>query len=142
MSAANSPYAISHMAYEIWHILISFFLSEHPACPLNLAIHPKFVANAQQRLRPRARSRFRQFSNPHCAEMIIAWLPKEKILFEADMLDTTYPDHIGQGGEDTAALLEKIQELGLAVERIVPVHGQLGTIDHLRRAVLRDKANK
>jgi len=83
-----------------------------------------------------------EFSNPHCAEMIIAWLPKEKILFEADMLDITYPDHIGQGGEDTAALLEKIQELGLTVERIVPVHGQLGTIDHLRRAVLRDKANK
>ncbi len=83
-----------------------------------------------------------EFSNPHCAEMIIAWLPKEKILFEADMLDIAYPDHIGQGGEDTAALLQKIQELGLAVERIVPVHGQLGTIDHLRRAVVRDKANK
>ena len=83
-----------------------------------------------------------EFSNPHCAEMIIAWLPKEKVLFEADMLDITYPDHVGQGGEDTAALLEKIQEIGLAVERIVPVHGQLGTIEHLRRAVLRDKANK
>ena len=55
--------------------------------------------------------------------MIIAWLPKEKILFEADMLDITYQDHIGQGGQDTAALLEKIQELGLAAERIVPAHG-------------------
>src|SRR5262249_25083602 len=43
-----------------------------------------------------------EFSNPHCAEMIIAWPPKEKILFEADMLDITYPDHIGKGGEDTA----------------------------------------
>ena len=83
-----------------------------------------------------------EFSNPHCAEMIIAWLPKEKILFEADMLDITYPDHIGKGGEDTAALLEKILELGLAVERIVPAHGQLGTMGDLRRAVLRDKANK
>jgi len=50
-----------------------------------------------------------EFSNPYCAEMIIAWLPKEKILVEADMLDITYPDHIGQGGEDTAALLEKIR---------------------------------
>jgi len=83
-----------------------------------------------------------KFSNPHCAEMIIAWLPKEKILFEADMLDITYPDYTGKGGEDTAALLGKIQELGLAVERIVPVHGQLGTIDYLRRTVLRDKADK
>jgi glyoxylase-like metal-dependent hydrolase (beta-lactamase superfamily II) len=83
-----------------------------------------------------------EFSNPHCAEMIIGWLPKEKILFEADMLDIAYPDHPGKGGEDTAALLDKIRELGLAVERIVPVHGQLGTIDTLRRAALRDKANK
>ena len=76
-----------------------------------------------------------EYSNPHCAEMIIAWLPKEKILFEADMLDITYPDHIGKGGEDTAALLEKIQELGLAMERIVPVHGQLGTMENMRRVV-------
>jgi len=83
-----------------------------------------------------------EFSNPHCAEMIIAWLPKEKILFEADMLDIWYPGHIGKGGEDTAALLGKIQELGLAVERIVPVHGQLGTLDDLRRAVERNTANK
>ena len=83
-----------------------------------------------------------RFSNPHCAEMIIDWLPKEKILFEADMLDITYPDHIARGGEDTAAPLENIQELGLAVERIVPVHGRLGTIDDLRRAVLKDEANK
>jgi hypothetical protein len=74
--------------------------------------------------------------------MIIAWLPKEKILFEADMLDIWYPGHIGKGGEDTAALLGKIQELGLAVDRIVPVHGQLGTMDDLRRAAARDEANK
>jgi glyoxylase-like metal-dependent hydrolase (beta-lactamase superfamily II) len=82
-----------------------------------------------------------EFSNPHCAEMIIAWLPKEKILFEADMLDIPYPGHIGKGGADTVALLEKIQQLGLAVERIVPVHGRLGTIDDLRQAAIKDKAN-
>src|SRR5262249_61930365 len=83
-----------------------------------------------------------EFSNPHCAEIIIVWLPKEKILFEADMLDTTYPDRIGKGGEDTAALFEIIKELGLAVERIVPAHGQLGTVDNLRRAVPGDRTNK
>jgi glyoxylase-like metal-dependent hydrolase (beta-lactamase superfamily II) len=83
-----------------------------------------------------------EFSNPHCAEMIVAWLPKEKILFEADMLDLTYPGHVGKGGEDTAALLGKIQELGLAVERIVPVHGHPGTLDDLRRAVSMRAADK
>lgn len=84
-----------------------------------------------------------QISNPHCAEMIIAWLPKEKILFEADMLDINYPGYIGTGGEDTAALAERVRELGLQVERIVPVHGHLGTIDDLRKAVARrTKANR
>ena len=84
-----------------------------------------------------------EFSNPHCAEMIIAWLPKEKILFEADMLDLTYPGFVGTGGEDTAALAEKVRELGLEVERIIPVHGRMGTIDDLRKSVdRRTKANK
>jgi len=36
----------------------------------------------------------------------------------------------------------RTKELGLAVEQIVPVHGQMGTLDNLRRAVERSKANK
>ena len=60
-----------------------------------------------------------EFSNPHCAQMIIAWLPKEKILYEADMLDITSSGYIGKGGEDIA-LLGKIQELDLDVEKSFP----------------------
>ena len=83
-----------------------------------------------------------EFANPHCAEMIVAWLPQEKILFEADMLDITYPGYVGTGGADTAALRDKIQSLGLAVERIIPVHGHPGTMDDLRRAVAGRAADK
>src|SRR5262245_24418180 len=119
------------------HNLLPDALSRSPRAPVIETLKGKRVFDDGAH-----RVELYEFSNPHCAEMIIAWLPKEKILFEADMLDITYPDYIGKGGEDTAALLEKIQELGLAVERIVPAHGQLGTIDNLRRAALRDKGNK
>jgi len=34
MSAANTLYAIFHMTYEIWRILVSFFLYEIPPIPV------------------------------------------------------------------------------------------------------------
>ncbi|HEY0427415.1 MAG TPA: MBL fold metallo-hydrolase [Pyrinomonadaceae bacterium] len=74
--------------------------------------------------------------NPHCEQMLIAYLPNEKILFEADMLDLDIPEGgIAPAGNDTIALSEKIQKLGLQVETILPVHGRLGTIEDLRRAL-------
>ncbi|HKG21207.1 MAG TPA: MBL fold metallo-hydrolase [Blastocatellia bacterium] len=80
--------------------------------------------------------------NPHCAEMIVAYLPNEKILFEADMLDIEIPGHVGTGGEDTADLADKIQRLGLGVDKIVPAHGRIGTLDDLKQAVERRRARK
>jgi uncharacterized protein (TIGR02246 family) len=39
--------------------------------------------------------------------------------------------------DDTADLAEKISGLGLQVDRIVPVHGQIGTMDDLRQSLAR-----
>ena len=76
------------------------------------------------------------FSNPHCGEMIVAYLPKEKILLEADMFDLDIPEGgTPSAGDDTAGLADQIQRLGLQVEQIIPVHGRLGTISDLRRAM-------
>ena len=75
---------------------------------------------------------------PHVAEMLVAYLPKERILFEADALDLDVPEsQTGTPvvGEDTRLLARRIEELRLNVERIVPVHGRLGTIEDLRRSV-------
>ena len=72
--------------------------------------------------------------------MIVAYLPKERILFEADALDLDVPDgQVGTPvvGDDTRQLARKIDELGLAVERIVPVHGRIGTIEDLRESLAR-----
>ncbi|MGA9995555.1 MAG: MBL fold metallo-hydrolase, partial [Pyrinomonadaceae bacterium] len=77
-----------------------------------------------------------QIANPHAGEMIIAYLPKEKILFEADMLDIdTAESGPSAAGEDTADLAAWIQKTGLQIETIVPVHGHPGTLADLQKAL-------
>lgn len=77
-----------------------------------------------------------QISSPHVGEMIVAYLPQEKILFEADMLDIPEAG-LAPAGDDTVDLADKIQKLGLQVEQIIPVHGRMGTLEDLRQAVAR-----
>ncbi len=75
--------------------------------------------------------------------MIVVYLPKEKILFQADLLDLDIPENVvAPAGADTRDLLERIERWGLQVEQIVSAHGRLGTIDDLRRAVAGNNANK
>jgi glyoxylase-like metal-dependent hydrolase (beta-lactamase superfamily II) len=83
------------------------------------------------------------FASPHAAEMIVAYLPKEKLLFEADLLDLDTPENgVAMAGADTVDLLERIARWGLQVEKIIPAHGRLGTLDDLRRAVAGWTANR
>lgn len=75
-----------------------------------------------------------RFASPHAGQMIIAYLPKEKILFEADMLDIPEAGN-PVAGDDTIDLAKQIEKLGLQVETIIPVHGKIGTISDLTTAV-------
>ena len=75
-----------------------------------------------------------RFASPHAGEMIVAYMPKEKVLFEADMLDI--PDAGSPvAGEDTVDLANQIDKLGLQVETIIPVHGKIGTLADLKTAI-------
>jgi len=82
-----------------------------------------------------------KIASPHVGEMIIAYLPKEKLLFEADMLDIPEAGLV-PAGDDTLDLADRTQELGLQVEQILPVHGRMGTIEDLRQAVARRAASR
>ncbi|MDT4897517.1 MAG: hypothetical protein QOH25_2594 [Acidobacteriota bacterium] len=82
-----------------------------------------------------------KISSPHVSEIIIAYLPKEKLLFEGDMLDISEAGLVPVG-DDTVDLAAKIKQLGLQVEQIIPVHGRMGTIDDLQQAVARATASK
>jgi glyoxylase-like metal-dependent hydrolase (beta-lactamase superfamily II) len=75
-----------------------------------------------------------RFASPHTGEMIVAYLPKEKILFEADMLDISEAGRV-VAGDDTVDLAKQIERLGLQVETIIPVHGRIGTFADLTGAV-------
>jgi glyoxylase-like metal-dependent hydrolase (beta-lactamase superfamily II) len=79
--------------------------------------------------------------NAHVRQMLTAYLPKSKILFEADMVDLV-DGHPAPGGEDTGDFAKKIAALGLEISRIVPVHGVPGTIEDLRTAVARIPAGR
>jgi glyoxylase-like metal-dependent hydrolase (beta-lactamase superfamily II) len=73
--------------------------------------------------------------NPHVAEMTVAYLPKEKMLFVADLFSIPAEGPIAPAGANTRAFAEKIQALGLAVEKIAPAHGRIGSMDELKQVV-------
>jgi glyoxylase-like metal-dependent hydrolase (beta-lactamase superfamily II) len=73
--------------------------------------------------------------NPHVAEIAVAYLPKERALFVADLFTIPVEGPITPAGAATRQFAEKIQALGLAVEKIVPAHGRVGTMDELRQVV-------
>ena len=70
----------------------------------------------------------------HVAQILVAYFPKEKLLFEPDLLDITSQDLVLTGPEGVT-LAEKIRQLGLQVERIIPVHGAPGTTESLNQAL-------
>jgi len=75
-----------------------------------------------------------RFASPHAGEIIVAYLPKQKVLFEADMLDISEACRV-VAGDDTVDLAKQIERLGLQVETIIPVHGRIGTLADLTGAV-------
>lgn len=74
-------------------------------------------------------------SGPHMDEMIVAYLPNEKIIFQGDLLNRPEDGHIAPGNATTAHFADWLKKSGLAVERIVGVHGPVSTPDDLQKAV-------
>lgn len=59
----------------------------------------------------------------HVEGMLVAYLPRERLLIEADLLDTHEPLPATPTAEHRA-LHRQVERLKLDVERIVPIHGQ------------------
>jgi hypothetical protein len=74
--------------------------------------------------------------NPHAREMLIAYLPKQRIVFQGDMFFLPYNDApVGPPQEATIAFARKVKEKGLAIDQIAGVHGRTGTGAEFQRAV-------
>ncbi|HVG33151.1 MAG TPA: MBL fold metallo-hydrolase [Pyrinomonadaceae bacterium] len=80
--------------------------------------------------------------SPHANEMLVAYLPKEKILFEADLVPVNQDGTLPAATDASVQLAEKIQQLGLDVERIVGAHGRPVTMAELRTMLERKKQTK
>jgi glyoxylase-like metal-dependent hydrolase (beta-lactamase superfamily II) len=70
----------------------------------------------------------------HVAQLLVAYFPRQKVLFEADVWDPL-SRQLDIAGPDAVKLARKIRELGLRVDRIVPVHGIPTTIEALARGL-------
>lgn len=75
--------------------------------------------------------------NPHSSALIMVYLPKEKVLIEADAFtpgapNAPYPQAVNPSIQN---LYDNIERLGLQVETILPIHGRMVPFEELKRAV-------
>ena len=63
--------------------------------------------------------------NPHVDELLIAYLPALKLMYVADVYN--YTGRVTPANEQALSLAEKLEQLGLEIERIIPTHGQEAT---------------
>ena len=73
--------------------------------------------------------------------MIVAYLPKEKILFQADLLNPAANGTIAIAQDATMSFAEKLQQLSLNVEKIYGVHGRAATPEELRTSIEKRRAS-
>ncbi|HEY0005142.1 MAG TPA: MBL fold metallo-hydrolase [Pyrinomonadaceae bacterium] len=82
--------------------------------------------------------------SPHAEEMLIGYLPKERLVFQGDLVNLPangkyMPTTII---ETTTHFVEAISRLGLDVKRIAAVHGPMTTMEDLREAMEKKRASK
>ena len=77
--------------------------------------------------------------SPHAEEMLIFYLPKEKILFQADLLGIPRSGPPAPANDVTVHFADAIRKLGLDVEMLGGVHGTVGTMADLEDALRRRK---
>lgn len=73
--------------------------------------------------------------NPHAREMVVAWLPNERVLFQGDLFFVPANNApFGPPQPTTVAFAKKLKKLGLPVQRIASVHGATATIEQFKEA--------
>ena len=74
--------------------------------------------------------------NPHAREMVVAYLPKERVVFQGDLFFIPANEApAGPPQASTASFAKKLKDLKLGVDRIASVHGRTTTIEELNRAM-------
>jgi glyoxylase-like metal-dependent hydrolase (beta-lactamase superfamily II) len=74
-------------------------------------------------------------TGPHAEEMLVAYLPNEKMVFQGDLLNRPANGDYPIANDTTVHFANWIERSKLPVEKIIPVHGTITTIEELRQAV-------
>jgi glyoxylase-like metal-dependent hydrolase (beta-lactamase superfamily II) len=73
--------------------------------------------------------------SPHVGEMLVAYLPKDKLVFVADLFGVPPQGPIPPGTPANRDFADKLKKLGLDVQIIAPTHGRIGSIKDLQKAL-------
>lgn len=74
-------------------------------------------------------------SGPHTEEMLVAYLPNEKMVFQGDLLNRPANGDAPIANDTTVHFAKWIETSKLNVEKILAVHGPVSTVEELRQAV-------
>jgi glyoxylase-like metal-dependent hydrolase (beta-lactamase superfamily II) len=72
---------------------------------------------------------------PHAEDMLIAWLPDQRIVFQGDLWNRPADGAVLPANPTTVHFLERLKALQLQPETIAGVHGPTGTWEQLEDAV-------
>jgi glyoxylase-like metal-dependent hydrolase (beta-lactamase superfamily II) len=74
--------------------------------------------------------------NLHADDLLMVYLPKEKLLIEADVFTPPAPNAppAPQINPNTVAFADHVGKLGLAVDKILPIHGRIVPFTDLGKA--------
>jgi glyoxylase-like metal-dependent hydrolase (beta-lactamase superfamily II) len=73
--------------------------------------------------------------SPHANEMLVAYLPQEKLVFSADLYGIGWGAPVPPGSPTSAHFAQRIRELRLDVERLASVHGRVATRAELEESL-------
>jgi glyoxylase-like metal-dependent hydrolase (beta-lactamase superfamily II) len=74
--------------------------------------------------------------NSHAREMMVAYLPKQRIAFQGDLFFSPYDGQpIGFAQESTQEFATRIRALGLQVDKLAGVHGKVGSMKELDQSL-------
>src|SRR5262249_35033332 len=73
--------------------------------------------------------------SPHVGELLVAYWPKDKIVFVSDLFPIPPRGPIPPGTPINRDFSDKLKKLGLDVQIIAPGHGRMGTIKDLQKAL-------
>jgi glyoxylase-like metal-dependent hydrolase (beta-lactamase superfamily II) len=73
--------------------------------------------------------------SPHADEILVAYLPEERLVFQADLFGIGWGAPVPSGNATSAHFAKRLEELKLDAERIAAVHGRTATRAELQESV-------